>query len=196
VTLTAKLPSIGCLAVLFTNIALVAFLFWGFREPALHRVWELHHELEIGTVGKLSSEDHALLSAELAEHDELAEALLSDGAIGLISANSDGWLETPDATAIRSAKAGAACVMDLEVRVPQGALPIVIEARGFGWQRRTSIARQGLTRLPLPDAGKVPEIITLEVASKGGDGKLPEPGIRVGFECQGAEPKGRKGAWR
>src|SRR5690606_24037691 len=61
VTLTAKLPSIGCLAVLFTNIALVAFLFWGFREPALHRVWELHHELEIGTVGKLSSEDHALL---------------------------------------------------------------------------------------------------------------------------------------
>lgn len=186
-TLTAKLPSIGCVAILFTNVALMAFLFWGLQKPALHRVWELHHELKIGAVGQLSPKDHALLNAELVEHTELAQALLSEGAIGLISANSNGWLETPDATAIRAAGAGADCVMNLRVKIPDDALPLTIEARGSGWQRRMSITRQGENRIPLPDAGGVPEIITLIVTSKATDSEIATLGVRVTFECAPGE---------
>ena len=189
--LTAKLPSIGCLAILLTNLALAAFLIWGFQKPPLHRVWELHHELKIGAVGKLSPQDHALLSTELHEHAELAGALLSEGSIGLVSANSDGWLETPDATVIRSAKAGAPCIMNLHVKIPDDALPLAVEVSGSGWQRSLSIGRQGVTRLPLPNTEAAPEIITLAVVAKGSDAEVATMGVRVTFDCVSA--KGARG---
>ena len=179
-----KLPSPGFLAIVLSNAALVAFLAWGFRTPTLHRIWELHHELKIGTVGKLNERDRSLLNAAMARHGELAHGLLSDGEnIGLISANSSGWLETPDATILRTPQAGSKCVMRLDVKIPDNALPLEIEIEGRGWERQLSIKKQGRTPLPLPAMTGSAEIITLKVTSKDSRDEVATLGLRIGFEC-------------
>ena len=179
-----KLPSVGFVAIVATNAALVAFLAWGFRQPPLDRVWELHHELKIGAVGKLASDDRSLLEVAMARYPSLASALFSQGeTLGLLSANSQGWLETPDATVLRSARAGRSCVMLLDVKIPDHALPLAIEVEGERWRRHLEIARQGSTRLPLPELEAGAEIITLGVVSKQSRDEVATLGVRVSFEC-------------
>lgn len=186
-----KLPSVGFVAILFTNAAVLAFLAWGFQQPPLDRVWELHRELKIGAIGKLGSEDRSLLHAAMARHPALASALFSQGeAIGLLSANSQGWLETPDATVLRSSVAGRSCVMVLDVKIPDHALPLAIDVEGWKWQRRLNVARQGNSRLPLPELADDAEIITLGVVSKASRDEVATLGVRVSFECARKSRKG------
>jgi len=174
--------------MVLTNAALVVFLVWGFRTPPLHRVWELHHELKIGSYGKLREEDHALLSAAIARHGDLARELLSDGEnIGLVSANASGWLETPDATILRSTQAGSGCEMLLDVKIPEDALPLGIEISGRNWERKLDIAQQGAMRLALPDLDGPAEIITLKVTSKDARDEVATLGLHAGFACAGKE---------
>jgi len=180
-----KLPSLGFVGILLTNLGLVLFLAWGFRTPPLHRIWELHHELKIGKRGKLKAEDRALLDAAMKRHARLARELLSENEkIGLVSANASGWLETPDATIIRS-KAASACSMLLQVKIPEDALPLKIEVRGRSWERRVTVQEQGTTKLDLPDLEGDPEVITLKVASKDSRDEVATLGLRVSFECRG-----------
>jgi hypothetical protein len=175
---------VGFVAVLLTNAALVAFLAWGFQQPPLDRVWELHHELKIGALGKLGSDDRALLHATMARYPALASALFSQGeVIGLLSANSQGWLETPDATILRSPLAGRSCSMVLDVKIPDHALPLKIDVEGLRWHRHLDIAHQGSSRLLLPELENGPEIITLAVASKASRDEVATLGLRVRFEC-------------
>jgi hypothetical protein len=184
VTLRQKLPSVGFVFVLLSNLLLVAFLAWGFQKPPLDRVWELHHELKIGALGKLDADDHSLLSSAMTRHRNLAEGLLSDGEhIGVISANWSGWLESPDATIIRSARAGPSCVILLDARVLHPALPLDIEVSGRQWQRRVTMEAPGSRELPLP-ATDGPEIITLRMTSKGAHGDEAALGLHVAFECR------------
>jgi hypothetical protein len=186
-----KLPSPGFVAIVLTNSALVAFLAWGFHTPKLHRVWELHHDLKIGTLGKLERGDYQLLDEAMTRHVELARGLLSDGEdIGLVSANSAGWLETPDATIIRTRAAGSSCVMVLDVKIPENALPLEIKVSGRHWERRVSLAKQGSTKLPLPELKGGAEIITLKVTSKDSRDEVATLGLRVGFECRGTKAEG------
>lgn len=181
---TEKLPSVGFAAIVLTNVALVAFLVWGFRQPPLDRVWELHHELKIGAMSKLNSEDGSLLNAAMTRHPALSGALLSQGeAIGLLSANSQGWLETPDATILRSSMAGRSCTMVIDVKIPEHALPLAIDVEGSDWRRRLDIARQGTSKLALPESRAGAEIITLGVTSKSSRDEVATLGVRVSFEC-------------
>lgn len=186
-----RLPSVGFVAIVLTNVALAAFLTWGFQQPPLDRVWELHHELKIGALGKLGAEDRSLLQAAMARYPALASALLAQGeAIGLLSANSQGWLETPDATVLRTSLAGAACVMVLDVKIPSHALPLEIEVEGANWQRELDIAKQGTRRLPLPRLAEGAEIITLAVVSKASRDEVATLGVHVGFECPASSQEG------
>lgn len=179
-----KLPSVGFIAIVLTNAALLTFLAWGFRQPALDRVWELHHELKIGAVGKLASEDRSLIEVAMGKYPALASALFSQGeAVGLLSQNSQGWLETPDATVLRSSLAGRACAMLLDVKIPDHALPLEIEVEGERWRRQLEISRQGSTRLQLPELQAGAEIITLGVLSKQSRDEVATLGVRVSFEC-------------
>lgn len=186
-----KLPSLGFVAIVLTNAALVVFLAWGFRTPPLERVWELHHELKIGALGKLNAKDHALLSAALTRHAKLADGLLPDGQnIGLLSANSAGWLETADATILRSRRAGSSCALVLGVKIPEVALPLGIDVSGRKWQRQLKITRQGSTRLALPKARGGPEIITLQTATKDRREQVATMGLHVGFDCENTANEG------
>jgi hypothetical protein len=181
-----KMPSAGFVAIVLTHLGLAAFLAWGFRQPPLERVWELHHELKIGKVGKLKEKDHALLDAALVRHHELAEALLERGSIGLISAHENGWLETSAATVLRTSASTHPCQLVLDVKIPEDALPMGVEVSGPGWNEKRSIKRQGLSELTLPKPSGQPEIITLEVSPQGADEDVITLGVRVTFSCSQA----------
>ena len=184
-TFSSKLPSVGFCALVLIHVALVLFLAWGFQKPALERVWELHHALKIGEIGKLKSKDHSLLSKALERHAELAEALVSEGSIGVISAHTYGWLETPEATIIRSKAAGDACDIKFDVSIPDEALPVSVKLAGFGWTQDLSIKKQGSTSFRLPKPTRAPEIIDLEVAASGGHDEVATLGVSVDFACEG-----------
>jgi len=74
---------------------------WGM----LDRVWQLHHQLKTGDVYALTQPDRELLVSAMARHPALAEALLAAGHIGIISAQRDGWIDTPEVTIIRTPRA-------------------------------------------------------------------------------------------
>src|SRR5690606_21036965 len=166
---------------------LAVFLAWGLSKPPLEREWELHHELKIGLVGKLAAKDHELLNAALLRHADLADALLSEGNIGVVSAHSQGWLETPQATIIRAASAPHPCELRLETRIPDELLPLRVKLRGEGWQHRLDIRNQGVTKYTLPKAPPGAEIITLEAKTKEREQDIVTLGIRVGFSCASAK---------
>ena len=181
-----KLPSLGFCALVVVHLALVLFLAWGFKKPPLERVWELHHELKIGEIGKLKSKDRTLLSAELHKYGELADALLSEGDIGVISAHTYGWLETPEATIIRSAAASGACDINFEVSMPEEALPLAVKLTASDWSKELSIKQQGLTSFHLPKTANAPEVIDLEVTASGAHDEVATLGVRVSFTCENA----------
>jgi hypothetical protein len=171
-------------AVIFTHLGLVLFLAWGIEKPQLERVWELHHELKIGTLGKLDQEDHRLLSAAMGRHPNLAEELLSDGRqIGLVSAQTYGWLETEQATALRAASAKGPCRAHFEVSIPNDALPLTIKLAGSSWHKDLSIERQGTSSFELPPNDGKDEIIDLQITTSGPHDEVATLGVRVDFSC-------------
>ena len=174
-------PSLGCLAVCATYLLAAAFFIWGFSTPDLDRVWTLHHELKIGKLQKLKAGDRALLEDCMARHAELASDLMDGAEIGIISAQSDGWIATPTATILRTGKAGSYRALSLEIQTPRDLLPYKIEVRGRDWGEKLEVTEQGVQEIDLPDPPGAPEVIEVRMR---GQSFEPDPsvlGIRIGF---------------
>jgi hypothetical protein len=175
-------PSIGFSLVVVTYALLVAFFAWGLSTPDLDRIWRLHHELKIGRVYKLSKEDRQLLLSAMAKHPALAAALLDSGEAGIISANRDGWIDTPHVTIIRTPRSPANLRLVALVATPPQYIPYEVEIDGKGWERELSVQERGLMTIELPPPPAQPEIVTFKIK---GDELRADPaslGVRITFD--------------
>ncbi len=160
-----RLPSIGFVSIVVVHCTAVAFLFWGFSTPRLDRVWTLHHELKIGDISKLEDEDQDLLERAIIDHPSLAKALISRGDIGVISANRDGWIETPFVTLIRTGDAETRELL-LNIETSPEHLPFKVEVKGKGWERVIDVTERQEYRVELPPTSGSAEVIRANVKGK------------------------------
>jgi hypothetical protein len=175
-------PSLGFSLVVATYALSVAFFAWGLSTPSLDRVWQLHHELKIGRIYKLSKDDRRRLIDSMREHPSLASALLGAGQVGIISAHRDGWIDTPHVTIVRTPRSPAALRLLLDIQTPPQHIPYEIEIDGSGWEREIEVQARGPLAVELPPPPAVPELITLKVK---GDELRADPssiGVRVLFD--------------
>ncbi len=174
----SKLPSFGFMAVVLVHLSLVLFLIWGFAQPPLDRVWELSQGLKIGKFGTLSPTDLELLRTTLARHPRLGDSLTRDE-IGILSANSRGWLETLDATLLVRADAVAPCSMRVTTRLESSAFPLELTVSGAGWRRQLVVSDAGGAEIVFPGTGRAADVVELRFT-----GKVPTPnGVHLGFRC-------------
>jgi hypothetical protein len=175
-------PSLGFSFVIATYALSVAFFAWGLSTPPLDRVWQLHHELKIGRVYKLSKDDRRLLVESMREHPALASALLGAGQVGIISAHRDGWIDTPHVTIVRTPRSPAQLRLLLDIQTPPQYMPYEIEIDGSGWERQLEVQARGPLALELPAPPAEPELISLKIK---GDELRADPtsiGVRLTFD--------------
>lgn len=175
-------PSLGFSLVVATYALSAAFFAWGLSTPPLDRVWELHHELKIGRIYKLSKEDRKVLLDAMTEHPALANALLDAGEAGIVSANRDGWIDTPHVTIIRTPRSPAALKLVLDVQTPPQYIPYELEIDGSGWERELSVEARGPMTIELPPPPASPELVTFKIK---GDELRADPsslGVRLTFD--------------
>jgi hypothetical protein len=175
-------PSVGFSLVVGTYVLSVAFFAWGLSRPPLDRIWQLHHELKIGRIGELSKDDRKLLLSAMARHPPLAKSLLDAGQAGIISANHEGWIDTPHVTIIRTQRSPSNLRLVLDVETPPQHIPYKVEIDGTGWERELSIESRGLMSVELPPPPAVPEIVTFKIK---GDELRADPsslGVRITFD--------------
>lgn len=162
---SSKLPSVGFVAIVVIHVAAAAFLVWGFATPRLDRVWQLHHELKIGDVAKLKGDDQELLEGALRDYPTLAKALISRGDIGVISANRNGWIETPFVTLVRTGDAKTQELL-LNIETSPEHLPYRIEFEGPNWRQDVEITERKEYRVAIPPSSGVAEVISGNVKGK------------------------------
>jgi hypothetical protein len=175
-------PSLGFSLVVATYALSIAFFAWGLSTPPLDRVWQLHHELKIGRIYKLSKDDRRLLIDSMRQHPSLANALLDSGQVGIISAHRDGWIDTPHVTIVRTPRSPAALRLLLDIQTPPQYIPYELEIDGSGWERELSVQARGPLAVELPPPPAVPELITLKIK---GDELRADPSsiaVRVSFD--------------
>lgn len=156
-------PSLGFVAVVVTYGLVVVFFLWGFSTPRLDRVWTVRLELKIGKMKRLKKADRRLLVDALGKHDWLARALIDDRDVGLLSANSDGWMATPTATILRTAGAKTTKAIVFDIQTPPDLMPYEILVKGSGWSEELKAEKHGVLRLKLPDPPQVDEIIEVRL---------------------------------
>jgi hypothetical protein len=175
-------PSLGFSIVVLTYGLTVGFFAWGLSTPPLDRVWQLHHELKIGRVFKLEKQDRQLLLSAMARHPALAAALLPSGQIGIISANRDGWIDTPHVTIVRTPRSTATSRIVLDIQTPPQHIPYEIEVDGTSWEQELTVQARGVMYIDLPPPPAVPELVTVKLK---GDELRADPsslGVRVTFD--------------
>jgi hypothetical protein len=178
-------PTAGFVTVCAVYVAVAAFFAWGLSTPDLDRVWTLHHELKSGRVGAPSERDRAVLIRSMKRHPELADALLREGDIGLISSNMEGWIATSEATILRTQRA-AAQVAQLEIASPDTLLPITVELQGEGWREQRELAARGVHALTLPPLkSSSSELIVLRLKGRAAHADPSVLGVRVFFGADG-----------
>lgn len=160
-----RAPSLGFVLVCAVYVGSAAFLGWGFRAPELDRIWTLDHELKIGRVWNLSNDDKSVLRRGLIDYPGLAEALLSDTAVGIVSAHRDGWVETPEVTVVRLPTASTRYVMELDIQTPAKHLPMRITVKGDSWKQKLEATAPGPLLVSLPAAPN-PEFFTVDFKGK------------------------------
>lgn len=175
----SKLPSPGFVLVVLVHVSLVAFLVWGFAQPPLDRVWELSHALKIGEFDTLRPRDRELLRETLERHPRLADSLISEGTIGILSENDQGWLEMPRATVLVSAKAHEPCSMQVATRPGEPRFPIRVELSGTGWQRQLILPDAKNAEFTLPNTPATTDIIEVRLWAK----DSAQGGIHLGLNC-------------
>jgi hypothetical protein len=177
-----KRPSVGFIAVCLTYCLVAAFFLWGFSTPGLDRVWTLHHLLKTGELDRLTPEDREILSDALVRHEALADALLDDTEIGIISANLDGWIATPCVTLLRTRQSGRFHSISMDVQTPQDLMPFSIVVKGDGWKKKLDVKNHGRFKIDMPKPPNAPEIV--EVILKGVDFEADPSvlGIKMTFE--------------
>jgi hypothetical protein len=175
-------PSLGFSIVVATYALTVAFFAWGLSTPPLDRVWQLHHELKIGRLFKLSKEDRQLLTSAMQRHPSLAAAMLDSGQAGIISAHRDGWIDTPYVTLIRTPRSPASLRLLFDVQTPLPYIPYDIEIDGAGWERKVAVEARGKLVVELPAPPPEPELIIVKIK---GDELRADPasiGVRLSFD--------------
>lgn len=175
----SKLPSLGFVLVVLVHVSLVAFLIWGFVQPPLDRVWELSHALKIGEFGTLRPRDRELLRATLERHPRLADSLLSQGTIGILSANDRGWLEAPEATLLVSANALPPCRMRVATRPGEPGFPIRVELSGTGWRQQLVLPDAERAEVTFPSARAKADIIEVRFSVK----DSAQGGVHLDLHC-------------
>jgi hypothetical protein len=118
----------------------------------------------------------------MAEHPALAQSLLDSGQAGIISANRDGWIDTPHVTIIRTPASPVNLHLVLDVETPPQHIPYEVEIDGSGWEREVSVQARGLMSIELPAPPDVPEIVTFKIK---GDALRADPaslGLRITFD--------------
>lgn len=161
----ARRPSIGFVLFVLIHVAAVGFLVWGFSTPRLDRIWTLHHQLKIGDVSKLDNEAQTLLEGTLIDHPTLARALISRGDIGVISANRNGWIETPFVTLVRTGDSKTTELL-LNIETSPEHLPFKVELESKTWKHVVEVTerKEYVVQLP-PPSGKA-EVILGNVKGK------------------------------
>jgi hypothetical protein len=175
-------PSLGFSLVVASYALSAAFFAWGLSTPPLDRIWRMHHELKIGRLWRLSRDDRQLLLSALAEHPPLAQALLDAGQAGIISANRDGWIDTPQVTILRTPRSPANLHLVLDIETPPQHIPYEVEIAGTDWERKLKVEAQGMLSIELPPPPRVPEMVTLVLK---GDELRADPsslGVRITFD--------------
>ena len=175
-------PSLGFSIVVATYALTVAFFAWGLSTPPLDRVWQLHHEHKIGRLFKLSKEDRQLLTAAMHQHPSLAASLLDSGQAGIISAQRDGWIDTPYVTLIRTPRSPASLKVSFDVQTPLQYIPYNIEIDGAGWERKLAVEARGTLVVELPPPPPQPELIIIKIK---GDELRADPasiGVHITFD--------------
>jgi hypothetical protein len=175
-------PSPGFCLMVLTYALTFAFFAWGLTTPALDRVWQLHHQLKTGDVYALTQPDRELLVSAMARHPALAEALLAAGHIGIISAQRDGWIDTPEVTIIRTPRALSTRRVLLEIQTPPQHIPYHVALTGPGWQRELEVRARGTLGLELPPVTGVPELLSLKLEGKGLRADPSSIAVRVSFD--------------
>jgi hypothetical protein len=175
-------PSLGFCLIVLTYVLTLAFFAWGLTTPALDRVWQLHHQLKTGELYALSRPDRELLVSALARHDALAEALLPAGQIGIISAQRDGWIDTPQVTIVRTPRATATQRIVLEIQTPPEHIPYHVTLEGPDWSRQVEVQARGTLAIDLPAPTSMPELLSLKLEGAGLRADPSSLGVRVTFD--------------
>ena len=177
-----KHPSVGFIAVCITYILVAAFFFWGFKTPDLDRVWTLHHLLKIGEMEKLGGEDKAILDSTMKRHEQLTEALLGGGDIGIISAHMDGWISTPTATLLRTTDSKDYPTININVQTPEDLLPLELHVNSNSWNKQLEVKNHGEFKVDLPPLSGHPEIIEVVLKGRKFEADQSLLGVRLSFE--------------
>ncbi len=178
-----KRPSVGFVLVFLTYVLVVAFFVFGFSVPDLDRVWTLHHFLKIGSIERLDPVDKALLDVAMKRHTRLTGALLGGNEIGIVSAQMDGWISTPTATVLRTAKANEYRAVIVDVQTPEDLLPFEIHLTADGWNRQLKVVRHGRFEITLPPGKGYPEIIEVVLSGQKFSADQSLLGVRLSFEA-------------
>jgi hypothetical protein len=178
-----RVPSLGFVTVCATYLAVAGFLAWGLRAPDLDRVWTLHHQLKAGELGAPRGKERDLLRGALLRHRELARALLSGGEIGLISAHSDGWITTPEATIVRIAAAHER-VLRLDVETPRDLLPFEVDVNGGDFRKQLAVTRHGTYDVLLPAPQKAADLIIVRLKGRDLRDDPSVLGVRISFAAE------------
>lgn len=175
-----RLPSIGFVCVCIAYVSTASFFAWGFSTPPLDRIWVLDKELKIGEKWKLSKQDERLFRRQLDLYPELAESLLSETQIGVISAQREGWIETPEVTILRTPQAGEFKYLVLNVQTPPEHLPLKVTIKGREWKEKLHVDRHERRTVELPPSD-TSELIVLELDGKKLRADSSVLGVHVSF---------------
>jgi hypothetical protein len=122
------------------------------------------------------------LHAALGRHPTLAAALLGSGQIGILSANHDGWIDTPHVTILRTPHSARDERLVLDIQTPPEHLPYSIDVAGAGWQHTVPVQSRGVLRVELPAPPSSPELVTLALESAELKADPSSLGVRVTFD--------------
>ena len=183
----SRLPTLGFLAVCLTFLAQLGFFVWGFSRPDLDRVWQLRHELKLGTSSTLSEADRELLERSMARHAQLGRALLGGEEIGVISARTwQGWLEVPYALLIRTPQARDCRRLIADVHTAPDLLPYQLLIRGPDWERVVDVPSTGPLTLELPPSGPVADLISVHFLGHDFPADPSRIGTKLSVDCPAA----------
>ncbi|MEY4546265.1 MAG: hypothetical protein RL685_2460 [Pseudomonadota bacterium] len=174
-------PSLGFCAIVLTYLLTASFFAWGLSTPPLDRVWQLHHQLKTGDVYALTAQDRELLVTSMERHPELAQALLSSGRVGIISAHRDGWIDTPEVSIVRAPRSVARRIL-LEIQTPPEHIPYRVQVKARDWQRTLEVKARGALTIELPPAPAVAELLTLKLEGAGLRADSSSLAVRIRFE--------------
>jgi hypothetical protein len=187
-----KKPSIGFLLVVAVYSAALLFGLWGIHRPDLDHLWFLKHELRVGRHRLLDPSDVKVLFRALDRHPGLAGDFLNGSDIDIISANSEGVLETETAYILR-AKESPAKVMTISCHGADGVWPVQVSLHAMWREGRRKMGDWLLTspgeRRILLDASAEHSLLEMRFTAEGdlaGPSFGPSTALtmRVTFETQ------------